>query len=160
MEIFYVILALILGLVAGFVLGVRVKYESFKAQVEKSRRVTRQPADDATSLLPGLDEPRSAVIDQTVAFAADYTGDVFVTLWLPTGTEVADTDVVITWGAARGTITLPALSGSGVTLKFTKGSVDTEDAMVQVHTSVPTCRFASLNTAPPRVPVREDIAWA
>lgn len=159
MEIFYVILALVLGVIAGFVLGVRVKYENFQAQVAKARRVPRQTSNNDTGIVPGFKD-RPALTEQTVAFPADYTGAVFVTFWLPTGTEAADTDVEITWGAARGTVTLPALNNAGVTLKFTKDSADSEDALVQVRTSVPTCRFASLNTPPQNTTVREDINWA
>lgn len=159
MEFVYVILALILGATAGFCFGVQVDPKDLKAQIEKRRRVSRQSADDAT-IVPGFAEPLPAVTDRSVAFAADYKGDVFVTLWLPNGTPAADTNVEIVWGAARGTITLRALDSTGVTLKFTKGSVDTEDAVVQIRTSVPTHRFAALNTAPARVQVREDITWA
>lgn len=162
MEFVYVILALILGATAGFCFGVQVDPKDLKAQIEKRRRVSRQPADDAT-IVPGFVNvpplPFPAAISDDVTFPAAHVGDVYISLWLPRSATPADVDVEILWGPHRATITLTALDNVGVALRLGKG-VDTEDAVVRVNTTVPTCRFAGTQPATEATPVRGDLIWS
>ena len=166
MEIFFVFLALVAGLIAGYALGVRTKYEQLVKLQARANKPQAARTDDPT-FVPGFGASRAvpasrrpAMVSGDVTFSGSHVGDVYVTLWMPEELPTADVNVEIIWGGRRATITLPSLDANGVALRFTKKTAKTHDVAVRVVTNVPTHRFAGPRPLLETNPVRTDLTWS
>jgi hypothetical protein len=159
MTITLILLALLVGLVAGFIAGRRIP----RVDPAQFRRIPRRnetedrPVDTRRPLADELFGTRTdaPVTTGPVTLAAAHTGDVFVVLARPEGSlPLTNVDVQIVWGAFTGTTTLDRLGAAPVAIKFGKNKASAADAVVTVNTSAATVRSTVLGTAPAGVPTR------